>query len=196
MAEMEKSGESIGVQQLLRNFLDTQHRRASAYSLWHKGFTEYMKASSDDAFNKLCGQVTIEFSECSTQVKDTIVRLKDASLAREDLASVLEAVQIQESQKLQMTSVLQVLRKAGRPSERASMSDHKHESTKGCSHACTHGSDAETGGLEMAQLDAEFEAAIKEATGAVQDATLAINEHMEEIRYEIEDLGEVQAEDA
>ncbi|KAL3696878.1 hypothetical protein R1sor_010954 [Riccia sorocarpa] len=190
---MDYSDESVGLQQLLRSFLDIQQRRASVYSLWHKGFAEYLKRSSDDDFSKLCGQITIDFSDCSRQVRDIIARLKDESVCRADLASVLEQVQIQESQKLRMTSVLQVLRKAGRPSERTKVTEHSQQHATN-SHVCSHGVPGEAEGLEMAQLEAEFEAAVKEATGAVQDAVVMINEHMEEIRYEIEDLEQKQSE--
>ncbi|KAL3696893.1 hypothetical protein R1sor_010969 [Riccia sorocarpa] len=191
---MDYTDESIGLQQLLRNFLDVQHRRASVYSLWHKGFSEYLKTSSDDDFSKLCGQITIGFNDCSRQVRDIIARLKDESIGREDLAAVLEQVQVQESQKLRMTSVLQVLRKAGRPSERTNVTEHSQQHSRNSSHVCSHGAPAEAEGLEMAQLEAEHEAAVKEATGSVQDVVVMINEHMEEIRYEIEDLEQKQSE--
>ncbi|KAL2643504.1 hypothetical protein R1flu_011091 [Riccia fluitans] len=191
---MDNADEDGGVQQLLRTFLDVQQRRASVYSLWHKGFADYLKTSSDDEFSKLCGQITIDFNECSRQVRDIIARLKDESVLREDLASVLEQVQVQESQKLRMTSVLQVLRKAGRPSERANVTEQRQQHSTSSSHVCSHGAHAEAEGLEMAQLEAEFDAAVKEATGSVQDAVVSINEHMEEIRYEIEDLEQKQSE--
>lgn len=83
------------------------------------------------------------------------------------------------------TATLQVLRRAGRPSERAQTSSHTHGPL--CSHAPESEGDGDSG-LEMAQLEAEYDAAIKEATGQVQDAILEINDHIEVVRYEIEEL--------
>lgn len=40
-------------------------------------------------------------------------------------------------------------------------------------------------GIEEAEADAEYDSALKEAIKGVQDAVIAINEHLEEVRYEI-----------
>lgn len=43
----------------------------------------------------------------------------------------------------------------------------------------------EVAGIEEADADAEYDNALKEAIRGVQDAMTAINEHLEEVRYEI-----------
>lgn len=43
----------------------------------------------------------------------------------------------------------------------------------------------EAAGTEDAEAEAEYENALKEAIRGVQDAVTAINEHLEEVRYEI-----------
>jgi hypothetical protein len=90
------------------------------------------------------------------------------------------------------TATLQVLRRAGRPSERAHAQGHGQTSHMQ-GPPCSHGTRSEVNGdsgLDMAQLEAEYDAAIKEATGLVQDAVLQINDHIEVVRYEIEELAE------
>ena len=41
---------------------------------------------------------------------------------------------------------------------------------------------------EITEADAEYDAALKEAIQGVQEAVTSINEHMEEVRYEIDGL--------
>ncbi|CAM6097865.1 unnamed protein product [Calypogeia fissa] len=187
------TGPQVSVEQLLRNFLDVQKRRASVYNILHQGFADLLKTNAAAPYQEVCIQVTTSFSECSKQVLEIEAALRAPSNDRPDLAAVLQAVQAQEKQKLHMTATLQVLRRAGRPSERAHALEQGHQSSNG-SHThgplCSHGPEGEDSGLEMAQLEAEYDAAIKEATGIVQNAVLEINDHIEAIRYEIEELDE------
>ena len=46
----------------------------------------------------------------------------------------------------------------------------------------------EASGTEDAEADAEYDAALKEAIQGIQEAVTSINEHMEEVRYEIDAL--------
>ncbi|CAM6082814.1 unnamed protein product [Calypogeia fissa] len=152
--------------------------------------------NSEAPYREVCSQVTTSFSECSKQVLEIEAALRAPSNDRPDLAAVLQAVQAQEKQKLHMTATLQVLRRAGRPSERAHAFEQGHHSSNGShthSPLCSHGLEDEAeedSGLEMAQLEAEYDAAIKEATGIVQNAVLEINDQIEAIRYEFEELEE------
>lgn len=43
----------------------------------------------------------------------------------------------------------------------------------------------EASGTEEAEADAEYDNALKEAIRGVQESVITINEHLEEIRYEI-----------
>lgn len=53
-------------------------------------------------------------------------------------------------------------------------------------HECNHLHEiTEAAGTEVAEADAEYDNALKEAIRGVQDAVTTINDHMEEIRYEI-----------
>ncbi|XP_062115570.1 uncharacterized protein LOC133829787 [Humulus lupulus] len=71
----------------------------------------------------------------------------------------------------------QVLKKAGRPSERlVSHADCKFE--KPMEHECVHVHEiTEAAGTEEAEADAMYDKELKEAIRGVQDAVTAINEH-------------------
>ena len=56
-------------------------------------------------------------------------------------------------------------------------------------HQCFHGLEEESSALELAESDAEFDAAYKEATQTLQEARTAIHEYMEEVRYELASSG-------
>lgn len=45
--------------------------------------------------------------------------------------------------------------------------------------------------MEMAEAEAEYDAAYKEATRALQEARTVIHEYMEEVRYELAPAGNV-----
>lgn len=83
------------------------------------------------------------------------------------------------------TATIQVLKKAGRPSERlVSHENCKFENRM--QHTCVHVNEiTEAAGTEEAEADAEYDNALKEAIKGVQDAVTTINEHLEEVRYEI-----------
>lgn len=70
---------------------------------------------------------------------------------------------------------IQLLKKVKRPSERAPTHVHVHETLV-------------VDGFEDVEAESEYDAALNEAIKGVQDAVVAINEHIEEIRYEIEDM--------
>ncbi|XP_049400979.1 uncharacterized protein LOC125864911 isoform X2 [Solanum stenotomum] len=83
------------------------------------------------------------------------------------------------------TATIQVLKRAGRPSERL-VSHENCRFSKPTGHECVHIQKiTEASGTEEAEADAEFDNALKEAINGVQDAVTAINEHLEEVRYEI-----------
>jgi hypothetical protein len=83
------------------------------------------------------------------------------------------------------TATIQLLKKAGRPSERP-VSHDNCKFTKSTEHECVHVKEiTEASGTEEAEADAEFDNALNEAIRGVQDAVMAINEHLEEVRYEI-----------
>ncbi|CAD6239014.1 unnamed protein product [Miscanthus lutarioriparius] len=80
------------------------------------------------------------------------------------------------------TAKIQVLKKAGRPSER--LVNHEDcRSRSMAQHVCVHVKE-----ITEADADAEYDAALKEAIQGVQEAVTSINEHMEEVRYEIDGL--------
>lgn len=79
-----------------------------------------------------------------------------------------------------------MLKKAGRPSER--LVNHEHcRSSSTSQHVCANLKEiTEASGTEDAEADAEYDAALKEAIQGIQEAVTSINEHMEEVRYEID----------
>ncbi|KAL0911607.1 hypothetical protein M5K25_019761 [Dendrobium thyrsiflorum] len=86
------------------------------------------------------------------------------------------------------TAKIQILKKAGRPSERLVSHEHCRFSDT-AKHECLHVREiTEEDGTEDAEADAEYESSLKEAIRGVQDAVTSINEHLEEVRYEIEAL--------
>jgi len=56
-------------------------------------------------------------------------------------------------------------------------------------HECAHVHElTDAAGTEEAEADAEYDNALKEAIKGVQEAVTSINEHLEEVRYEIASL--------
>ncbi|KAB1225502.1 hypothetical protein CJ030_MR1G018605 [Morella rubra] len=170
---------------LLRRFLAVQQRRAEAYSKLKSGFAEYMGCGGELAYQQLCSEITVEFNDCSKQVLEMESQFLNPDYCRVDLAQLLRAVQAQEKQKLNLTATIQVLKKAGRPSERL-VSHENCRYKKPIEHECVHVHEiTEAAGTEEAEADAEYDNALKEAIRGVQDAVTAINDHIEEVRYEI-----------
>ncbi|THU57962.1 hypothetical protein C4D60_Mb03t09120 [Musa balbisiana] len=156
--------------------------------LCHMGFTEYMSNGGELAYQQLCKEITVEFNDCSKEVLEMESLLLMPDLSRGDLADLLKAVQAQEKQKLHLTARIQILKKAGRPSERL-VSHENCRFEKPTEHECVHVHEiTEAAGTEDAEADAEYDGALKEAICGVQDAVTNINEHLEEVRYEIEAL--------
>lgn len=181
----EDSCDSSKILGLLRKFLEVQQRRAEAYAKLRSGFAEYMVSGGEIAYQQLCSEITVEFNDCSKQVLEMEALFLNPEYCREDLAQLLRAVQVQEKEKLHLTATIQVLKKAGRPSER--LVSHENCSLKSpTGHECIHLHEiTEAAGTEEAEADAEYENALKEAIRGVQDAVTTINEHLEEVRYEI-----------
>lgn len=170
---------------LLRSFLDIQQRRAQAYSKLKSGFSDYMTSGGELAYQQLCSGITSEFNDCSKKVREMESLFQSPDYSRIDLAQILRAVQEQEKQKLHLTATLQLLKKAGRPSERL-VSHENCKFTKPTEHECVHVKEiTEASGTEEAEADAEYDNALNEAIRGVQDAVNVINEHLEEVRYEI-----------
>ncbi|CAN6562089.1 uncharacterized protein LOC126582886 [Malus sylvestris] len=178
---------------LLREFLGIQQRRAEAYAKLKRGFGEYMESSppssgvdAELAYQQVCSEVTLEFNECSKQVlRIESLFLNDPDFSRIDLAHLLRAVQTHEKQKLNLTVTIQVLKRAGRPSERL-VSHENCRFNRPMEHECVHLHEiTEAAGTEEAEANAQYDNDLKEAIRGVQDAVTAINEHLEEVRYEI-----------
>ncbi|KAK4593584.1 hypothetical protein RGQ29_017627 [Quercus rubra] len=170
---------------LLRSFLAIQERRAQAYSKLKSGFAEYMVSGGELAYQQLCSEITQEFNDCSKQVLEMESLFMNPDYCRIDLAQLLRAVQTQEKQKLQLTATIQLLKKAGRPSERLVSHENCRYKTA-MEHECVHVHEiTEDAGTEEAEANAEYDNALKEAIRGVQNAVTAINEHLEEVRYEI-----------
>ncbi|KAM3287598.1 hypothetical protein P3S67_021028 [Capsicum chacoense] len=177
--------DSLKLGAVLRRFLDVQQRRALAYARLKRGFQDYMASGVESAYQQLCSDITVEFSDCSKQVLEMESQFLTAPCFREDLALLLRSVQNQEKMKLQLTAKIQVLKRAGRPSERL-VSHENCRFSKPSGHECVHIQKiTEASGTEEAEADAEYDNALKEAIKGVQDAVTTINEHLEEVRYEI-----------
>ncbi|CAI0442299.1 unnamed protein product [Linum tenue] len=180
-----KSSNSSQTLLLLRRFLQIQQRRAQAYATLKRGFTEYLASGGELAYQKLCTEITTEFNDCSKQVREIEALFLDPDCSRSDLAQLLRAVQTQEKLKLQLTATIQLLKKAGRPSERL-VSHANCSFPKPMEHQCVHVHEiTESDGTEEAEANAEYDNALNEAIRGVQDAVTSINEHIEEVKYEI-----------
>ncbi|KAL8555188.1 hypothetical protein ACS0TY_003122 [Phlomoides rotata] len=170
---------------LLRRFLAVQQRRALAYARLKRGFEDYTVSGGELAYQQLCSDITVEFNDCSKQVLEMESLFVSPDCCREDLAGLLRSVQVQEKEKLHLTVTIQVLKKAGRPSERL-VSHENCRFRQSTGHECVHIQQiTEASGTEEAEADSEYDNALKEAIKGVQDAVIAINEYMEEVRYEI-----------
>ncbi|KAL2230864.1 uncharacterized protein LOC105172296 [Sesamum indicum] len=170
---------------LLRRFLAVQQRRALAYARLKRGFEDYMVSGGELAYQQLCSEITLEFNDCSKQVLEMESLFVSPDCCREDLARLLRSVQAQEKEKLHLTATIQVLKKAGRPSERL-VSHENCRFRQSTGHECVHIQQiTEASGTEEAEADAQYDNALKEAIRGVQHAVIAINEYLEEVRYEI-----------
>ncbi|KAK6777704.1 hypothetical protein RDI58_024422 [Solanum bulbocastanum] len=203
--------DSLKIVAVLRRFVGVQQRRAEAYArlkrtnddnnlhcqvptivnqrsqfrLSSRAFEDYMASGVESTYQQLCSEITAEFNDCSKQVLEMESQFLTAHCFREDLSLLLRSVQNQEKMKLQLTATIQVLKRAGRPSERL-VSHENCRFSKPTGHECVHIQKiTEASGTEEAEADAEFDNALKEAINGVQDAVTAINEHLEEVRYEI-----------
>ncbi|CAO2833071.1 unnamed protein product [Amaranthus hypochondriacus] len=87
---------------LLRRFLAVQQRRAEAYAKLRDGFAEYLISGGELAYQQLCNEITVEFSDCSKQVRELESQFLKPDCFRDDLAKLLRAVQEQEKQKLEL----------------------------------------------------------------------------------------------
>ncbi|KAL6326243.1 hypothetical protein AAG906_004740 [Vitis piasezkii] len=183
--DIENGTDSSKTLQLLRRFLQIQQRRAQAYANMRRGFADYMVSGGESAYQQLCSEITVEFNECSKQVLEMESLFLNPDYGRDDLAHLLRSVQNQEKQKLHLTATIQLLKKAGRPSERlVSHEKCKFKNPEG--HECVHVHEiTEAAGTEEAEADAEYDNALNEAIRGVQDAVTTINDHLEEIKYEI-----------
>ncbi|TMX04807.1 hypothetical protein EJD97_004628 [Solanum chilense] len=177
--------DSLKIVAVLRRFVGVQQRRAEAYARLKRGFENYMASGVESTYQQLCSEITAEFNDCSKQVLEMESQFLTAHCFREDLSLLLRSVQNQEKMKLQLTATIQVLKRAGRPSERP-VSHENCRFSKPTGHECVHIQKiTEASGTEEAEADAEFDNALKEAINGVQDAVTAINDHLEEVRYEI-----------
>ncbi|KAL0387662.1 UNVERIFIED_CONTAM: hypothetical protein Sradi_2648000 [Sesamum radiatum] len=195
----ETNSASKTITSLLRRFLAVQQRRALAYARLKRGFEDYMVSGGEPAYQQLCSEITVEFNDCSKQVLEMESLFVSPDCCREDLACLLRSVQAQEKEKLHLTimviyallksvvetATIQVLKKAGRPSERL-VSHENCRFRQSTGHECVHIQQiTEASGTEEAEADAQYDNALKEAIRGVQDAVIAINEYLEEVRYEI-----------
>ncbi|KAI3448738.1 hypothetical protein Pfo_005403 [Paulownia fortunei] len=170
---------------LLRRFLAVQQRRALAYARLKRGFEDYVVSGGELAYQQLCSEITVEFNDCSKQVLEMESLFVSPDCCREDLARLLRSIQAQEKEKLHLTATIQVLKKAGRPSERL-VSHENCRFRQSTGHECVHIQQiTEASGTEEAEADAQYDNALKEAIKGVQDSVIAINEYLEEVRYEI-----------
>ncbi|KAK1277707.1 hypothetical protein QJS04_geneDACA003493 [Acorus gramineus] len=187
--EIDKSSlRSTTTVDLLRKFLSIQQRRAEAYAKLRRGFSDYVGGGGESEYQQLCGEITVEFNDCSKQVLDMESQFLNPEICRNDLADLLKAVQEEEKKKLQLTVKIQLLKKAGRPSERLVNHNHCRFRTP-TEHLCMHVHEiTEDEGTADAEADAEYDGALKNAIMGLQYAVTNINEHLEEVRYEINDL--------
>ncbi|GAQ89795.1 hypothetical protein KFL_005630080 [Klebsormidium nitens] len=191
--EPKQGPQTNAVAKLLCEVMAVQAERVKTYGEFEQGFATYRTSDDEQSYVALCQHVTQKFKDCSQQIIQIEAALKEADVNRADLAETLRALQSQEKKKLHMTAVLQVLKKAGRPSERSSELREQLRRQQGhqcLSEAALNGAAAQSGGLTESQEEAEYEAAVGEATQGVQDAVTEINEKLEEIRYELADLEE------
>ncbi|KAG6390125.1 hypothetical protein SASPL_151607 [Salvia splendens] len=111
--------------------------------------------------------------------------------SREDVASLLKSVQaISDTCSVSLnimcsffsqTATIQVLKKAGRPSERL-VSHENCRYTHSTGHECMHIQQiTEESGTGEAEPDSEYDNALKEAVKGIQDVVISINEYLEEV---------------
>ncbi|PKA61841.1 hypothetical protein AXF42_Ash008673 [Apostasia shenzhenica] len=167
--DLDTSWKSAKLLDLLRRFLAVQQRRAEAYTRWQRA----------------------KFSSLQVLEMESLFLMPDIS--RGDLSGLLKAVQEQEKKKLHLTCMnkskkVSITFEPSRPSER--LVSHEHcKFGEAAEHECQHVREiTEADGTEDAEADAEYESSLKEAIRGVQVAVTNINDHLEEVRYEIDAL--------
>lgn len=133
-AREEEPSVTCSVNSSLRAFLDAQMQRVHTYSLFERAFLEYEGDSNELKFQARCTDITEAFKQCSFKVNEVEAMLRGKDLGRHDLADVIRNIQAHEKQKLHLTIILQVLRKAGPPSQRREMISQAHHHMQ--PHAC------------------------------------------------------------
>ncbi|KAK9822997.1 hypothetical protein WJX81_004133 [Elliptochloris bilobata] len=178
-------------------FRGAAERRARQYGLFKAGFQRYLAARDEGAFRRLMAEVTAEFQAVNGLVRGLEARLSER-LNRPDLAALLRAVQDGERDVLRFTLVLQALKKAfsdgnfswQQPegicvpadvpvSVPGGEGEHTHASSVPGSSCC---------GAAPEPTEADFRAALAEATQAVEAAAAVVAEATEELRYKAAEL--------
>jgi len=204
-------GDDSSVAALLARFAEVQAHRAHCYGALDGAFRGLLATGAEGPYRRALQALTPEFSDASSAVRAFETALAGPR-GRPDLAALLRAVQEGEREKLRLTLALQALRQAHAAGnfswqqEGAEAADAFEPPPAPAAHDHAHGEHAHGDGAAAANghagccghgdhpppppepTQAEWEAAVREATRGLDAAIAAINEALEELRYAAAEL--------
>merc|ERR1712228_1129388 len=168
----------------VRVFRGLQEERVGLYRSFEEGFAAYLKAATNldfNAYKRLVYELSREFNRVSQLIICEKEALKTVH-GREELASTLEKIQEEEASKLEMTAAYQIARQT--------LTEHRMTTTTTTTTPPKKDEDvAIDRDEEMTRRE------ISELKKKMAENEAAINELLEELKYQSEDLYEREEED-
>merc|ERR1712228_743364 len=164
----------------VRVFRGLQEERVGLYRSFEEGFAAYLKAAPNldfNAYKRLVYELSREFNRVSQLIICEKEALKTVH-GREELASTLEKIQEEEASKLEMTAAYQIARQT--------LTEHRMTTTTTTTTPPKKDEDRDE---EMTRRE------ISELKKKMAENEAAINELLEELKYQSEDLYEREEED-
>jgi uncharacterized protein YPO0396 len=139
---------------LMRQFKESQAKRPPVYKKFEAGFKALLDDEDYKQYQQMVQSITQEFATISSEIRDVEAKLRELNFT--SLADLIREIQLLERDKLISTNELQALRK--------NVEDHREE-------------------------DVDFEIPawqekIREETEKLTETIEAVNEKLEEIKYE------------
>eukprot|EP00798_Chlamydomonas_sp_ICE-L_P016197 gene16198-22360_t len=178
----------LSVALILKSFEAVQHQRANHYARLHESFERFLESRQEGIHQQTLQELTVAFNDCSKRILDLMDLLRSHN--RLDLVDLFRGVQEHERDKFKLELSLLALRQAhafevfswqheDEGIEGAGGCSHEHHAT--CAHA-HHGASPQ-GALAVGEATkAEFDAAVLEATLAIDKTVLDINGILDEVK--------------
>mmetsp|Transcript_24247 Transcript_24247/g.79026 ORF Transcript_24247/g.79026 Transcript_24247/m.79026 type:complete len:181 (+) Transcript_24247:53-595(+) len=177
----------MDVQERWQELQSVQSCRVELYREFSTAFDEHLRGGGAAEYAAACSRITAAFQEASTRAREVERVLRDE---RVDLAELVRRVQVGEKEKLEMTAVLQVLRKEHAQGLWSWQEEADDRATPLTVEQLQQQWGLGTGrcacvGQTAEPTRVEYEGALQEATQALQRAVDEINDALDEFRCEV-----------